>query len=515
MSLTMAGKCITLFILCIIIGNCIAARGRSKSRMKSAAPLVLPMGATVDPKMKDKALKVIEMMKHAWNGYKKYAWGWNEVKPVSQKENPGSVFGSHPLGLTIVDSMDTLYLMGLKEEYEAARMWVEQKFSLEINGVFSVFETNIRYLGGFLTLFAFTGDPLYKNKAQMVAEKLLPAFRTATGIPYALVNFKTGAAENYNWAAGKASILAEFGTLHLEFAYLSDITGDPKYLKLVQAIRNRLKKMKKPKGLYFNYVDPNSGQWGTPAVSLGGLGDSFYEYLLKSWIQSNKADFQARQMYDEAMEAVMAQLLVVSDGGLTYLAEMKSNERIHKMDHLACFAGGMIALGAHTQADGNSKKYMNTAIGITNTCRESYIRTATKLGPETFRFKKGTEAIGIENREKEFLLRPETVESYFILWRLTHDRKYRDWGWEVVEALEKHCRTAAGYSGLRNVYDVKSEKDDVQQSFFLSETLKYLYLLFTEDSTLPFSQWVFSTEAHPLPIKIANKYYRATKMFSK
>lgn len=118
-----------------------------------------------------------------------------------------------------------------------------------------------------------------------------------------------------------------------------------------------------------------------------------------------------------------------------------------------------------------------------------------------------------------------------MLWRLTHDQKYRDWGWEAVLALEKHCRTAHGYCGLRNVYQQEPQKDDVQQSFFLAETLKvgvdaqlipqsfnnkkyilyalqYLYLLFSDDSVLPLDEWVFNTEAHPLPIKGANLYYR-------
>lgn len=99
-----------------------------------------------------------------------------------------------------------------------------------------------------------------------------------------------------------------------------------------------------------------------------------------------------------------------------------------------------------------------------------------------------------------YLLRPETVESYFIMWRLTHDQKYRDWGWEVVQALEMNCRTKYGYSGIKSVYANPVQHDNIQQSFFLAETLKYLYLLFSEDSLLSFDGWVFNTEAHPLPI---------------
>lgn len=110
----------------------------------------------------------------------------------------------------------------------------------------------------------------------------------------------------------------------------------------------------------------------------------------------------------------------------------------------------------------------------------------------------GGQKVGAIN--SNYILRPETVESYFIMWRLTHDQKYRDWGWEVVQALELNCRTKYGYSGIKNVYANPVQHDNIQQSFFLAETLKYLYLLFSDDSLLSFDEWVFNTEAHPLPI---------------
>ena len=71
-----------------------------------------------------------------------------------------------------------------------------------------------------------------------------------------------------------------------------------------------------------------------------------------------------------------------------------------------------------------------------------------------------------------------------------------------------NCKVEAGYSGIRNVNILKSA-DDVQQSFFLAETLKYLYLLFSDDNLLDLNQWVFNTEAHPLPVKGFNPLYRA------
>lgn len=129
-----------------------------------------------------------------------------------------------------------------------------------------------------------------------------------------------------------------------------------------------------------------------------------------------------------------------------------------------------------------------------------FVYVATKLGPEGFRFDGANEATAMRPNEKHYILRPETVETYFYLWRLTHDQKYRDWAWEATQAIENHCRTEHGYAGIRDVYNANSAKDDVQQSYFLSETLKYLYLIFCDDSVLPLEKWVFNTEAHPLPI---------------
>lgn len=121
---------------------------------------------------------------------------------------------------------------------------------------------------------------------------------------------------------------------------------------------------------------------------------------------------------------------------------------------------------------------MNIGKGITNTCHESYILTATHLGPEAFRFSEGVEAKALRAQEKYYILRPETFESYFILWRLTHDQKYRDWAWDAVQAIEKYCRSPGGFSGIKNVYLDDPQKDDVQQSFLIAEGFKVCNQIF-------------------------------------
>ncbi|KAG9337128.1 hypothetical protein JZ751_029719 [Albula glossodonta] len=311
---------------------------------------------------------------------------------------------------------------------------------------------------------------------------------------------ESGTSWSWGWASAGSSILAEFGTLHLEFVHLTELSGNQIYTEKVMNIRKLLNKIEKPHGLYPNFLSPVSGNWVQHHVSIGGLGDSFYEYLIKSYLMSDRTDEEAKRMYYTALEAIEANLVQKSPGGLTYLAEWRGGLLDHKMGHLACFSGGMLGIGADDGAPEKRQHYLDLAAEITHTCHESYSRSATKLGPEAFRFDGGAEATATRLSDRYYILRPEVIESYMYMWRLTHDPKYRQWGWEAVEALERHCRVDAGFSGIRDVYATTASHDNMQQSFFLSETLKYLYLLFSDDDLLSLEDWVFNTEAHPLPV---------------
>ncbi|XP_027720726.1 mannosyl-oligosaccharide 1,2-alpha-mannosidase IC isoform X2 [Vombatus ursinus] len=415
--------------------------------------------------------KIKEMMQFAWDNYKQFALGKNELRPVTKNGYTGGMFGGLG-GATIIDALDTLYIMELEDEFREAKNWVEKSFDLDVKGDASVFEVNIRYVGGLLSAYYLTGEEVFREKVIRLGEKLLPAFNTPTGIPRGMVNFGSGVSRTWGWASLGSSILAEFGSLHLEFLHLTKISGNPIFARKVKNIRRVLNRTEKPKGLYPNFLSPVSGSWVQHHVSIGGLGDSFYEYLIKAWLMSAKTDIEAKNMYYTALEAIETHLLQKSQEGLTYIAEWKGGVLDHKMGHLACFSGGMIALGAEDAEMGKRKHYMELAAQITKTCHESYIRTDTKLGPEVFWFDFGSEATTSSPSESYYILRPEVVESYMYMWRLTHDPKYRQWGWEVVEALEKYCRTETGFSGIRNVYTMFPEHDNMQQSFFLAETLK-------------------------------------------
>jgi mannosyl-oligosaccharide alpha-1,2-mannosidase len=164
-----------------------------------------------------------------------------------------------------------------------------------------------------------------------------------------------------------------------------------------------------------------------------------------------------------------------------------------------CFAGGLLTLASWSTIAPTPREAAEQLVlgrDITMTCLDGHA-TATGLPPDHFDFRP---SLTLTVSGNDFRLRPETVESLFYLWRATHDPKYRDAAWRIFTAIRQYCRVPEGYAGIRNVHSTTSEKNDSMESFFLAETLKYLFLIFSSDDTLPLDRYVFNTEAHPLRI---------------
>ncbi|KAH9493418.1 Mannosyl-oligosaccharide 1,2-alpha-mannosidase IB [Dermatophagoides farinae] len=249
-------------------------------RQSNWTRIQLPNGEDGDPEIRKKRDKIKQMMIVAWDSYKKYAWGENELKPIKKTGHAPGVFGKTKLGATIVDGMDTLYIMGLMDRFEDGRQWIAENLDFNnIGSEISVFETIIRYVGGLLTCYAFTKDEMFLQKAVNITQRMLPAFDTPTGLPHALIKPALGTSRNYAWASQSNSILSEVGTLSLEFYYLTALTGDQIYYNKIDRIQTILDSLPKPNGLYPNYINPKTGKFGQKHISLGALGDSFYEYL--------------------------------------------------------------------------------------------------------------------------------------------------------------------------------------------------------------------------------------------
>ena len=94
-------------------------------------------------------------------------------------------------------------------------------------------------------------------------------------------------------------------------------------------------------------------------------------------------------------------------------------------------------------------------------------------------------------------LRPEAIESVFIMYRLTGEQRYRDAGWKMFQAVESYTRTEIGHAAILDVTAAVPVLKDSMESFWLAETLKYFYLLFSEPNLISLDEWVLNTEAHP------------------
>ncbi|GAB2219991.1 hypothetical protein Droror1_Dr00007632 [Drosera rotundifolia] len=447
---------------------------------------------TINPIALERREKVKEAMLHAWSSYEKYAWGQDELQP--QTKNGVNSFGG--LGATLVDSLDTLYIMGLDEQFQRAREWIVNSLDFNKDYDASVFETTIRVVGGLLSAYDLSNDKVFLEKAKDIADRLLPAWDTPSGVPYNIINLARGRPHNPGWTSGQ-SILADSGTEQLEFIALSQRTGDPKYQQKVENVILVLNKTFPADGLLPIYINPESGTASHATITFGAMGDSFYEYLLKAWIQGNKtADVKHyREMWETSMIGLQSLVRRTTPSSYAYLCEKNGDSFIDKMDELACFVPGMLALGSLGYGPGDSEKFLTLAEELAWTCYNFYQLTPTKLAGENYFFHTGQDMnVGTSWN----ILRPETVESLFYLWRLTGNETYQDWGWNIFQAFEKNSRIESGYVGLKDVNT--GVKDNMMQSFFLAETLKYLYLLFSPPNVIPLDEWVFNTEAHPLKI---------------
>ncbi|KAL5825493.1 hypothetical protein ACOSQ3_021556 [Xanthoceras sorbifolium] len=388
--------------------------------------------------------KVKEAMIHAWSSYEKYAWGQDELQP--QTKNGVNSFGG--LGATLIDALDTLYIMGLDEQFQKAREWVANSLDFNKDYDASVFETTIRVVGGLLSAYDLSNDKVFLEKARDIADRLLPAWNTPTGIPYNIINLAHGNARNPSWTGGD-SILADSGTEQLEFIALSQRTGDLKYQQKAEKTIAEISKTFPDDGLLPIYINPDRGGGSYSVITFGAMGDSFYEYLLKVWIQGNKtaAVKHYREMWETSMKGLLSLVKRTTPSSFAYLCEKNGQSLTDKMDELACFAPGMLALGSFGYGPGDSEKFLSLAEELAWTCYNFYQSTPTKLAGENYFFHAGEDmTVGTSWN----ILRPETIESLFYLWRLTGNKTYKEWGWNIFQAFEKNSRVESGYVGLKD-----------------------------------------------------------------
>lgn len=443
----------------------------------------------------DRAAAVQQAARHAWDGYRACAWGEDELQPLS-------CTGVHwlNLSLTMVDSLDTLHLLGMRQEFEEAAGWVVDQLDVGAPAAVNLFETTIRILGGLLSaqaLSAASHPALSRRLAEKAAElgaRLLPAFSSPSGVPFSDVNLRTGEASMPAW--GHISSLSEIASVSLEFTYLARITGHAAFERAPLAVHEQLKgHVAVGGGLLGQYFNPMTGKATHKhgaTITLGARSDSYYEYLLKQWLLTGKSEDWLRNRYIQAMQSVRSRLLkrtaAAGRPGLWYLAEQaKGGGLSGKMDHLVCFLPGLLALGDYhglstqqgglpggSQDDassggsegaagaepgaaqqrqrrqaqggrGTNMPDLQLAAELALTCYELYRRTPAGLAPEIAHFANNSDLQDFPNRhvhdvghgdfsikpkDAHNLLRPESIESFYLLWKVTGDPQYQQWAWQ-------------------------------------------------------------------------------------
>lgn len=386
----------------------------------------------------ERQARVKSAINETWQAYYQHAFPSDEYLPLSMT---GRNFTTQSIGYFLVDSLDTLLLAGLTREFEVARDWIVQNLNFNIDVYVSVFEMNIRMLGGLLSAFHMTRDPVFLEKAIDLGERLLSAFETETGIPFPQVNLQTG--QGKVGPNGNKCILAEVATLQLEMKYLSHLTGDMKFWNAAEKIMDILEQNETVDGLAPVLIDMTTGKFASKEISLGSMGDSYYEYLLKQWLLTGQTEDRYRDMYDHAIEGIQRQLVGYSEpSNFCFLYERFYSEYAPQMQHLACFIGGNLALGSTLGAKADSivnwpqddQDDFNLGKNLTKTCYKINSNTATGLAPEMVYFHDRISNGSHQTYNKNFytrtwtaegLLRPEAVESLFLLWRTTGDVQYR------------------------------------------------------------------------------------------
>ncbi|EGP88673.1 putative 1,2-alpha-mannosidase [Zymoseptoria tritici IPO323] len=508
---------------------------------------------------RERRLRAIEeAFEHSWNGYKENAWLHDEVNPLTgQSKNP---FGGW--GATLVDSLDTLWIMGKKKEFANAVSSLKKiDFTRTRLTEVNVFETTIRYLGGLLSAYDVSGHqyPILLTKAIDLGEMLYLAFDTPNRMPVTRWKWQNTVL-GHSQEAKPSSLLAEVGSLTLEFTRLSQLTGNPKWYDAIARVTDLLEASQnhtKLPGLWPTMINTYTGDFTRDtSFTLGGMADSMYEYLPKQHLLLGGQTSQYQRMFTSALQTAREHVLfrpLAPDETQRILLPGTVRHSAHKntlhpeAEHLACFAGGMVALAAqifHTPSnldlarelvDGCLWAYDSMPTGIMPElftalpCSE--VPTTTKNGkpmqnctwsteawhegilsrahpnpvaaptaaviPVTQNHTLRAEHLISQNalppgftsiRDSRYILRPEAIESVFVLYRITGDEGLREKAWEMFESINKSTRTRIAYAA---VGDVRVEGGG-------KKTLKYFYLIFSEPHVISLDDYVLNTEAHPL-----------------
>lgn len=480
-------------------------------------------------------------LKHTWKSYKAYAWMKDELSPVEA----GSLTSFGGWAATLIDSLDTLWIMEMVDEFEEAVATLDEiDFTVSESDVLSLFETTIRYLGGLLGAYDISNEryPNLLRKAIDLGEMLYRAFDTPNRMPIPYWHFKAGD-KNVEHESSDKMLLADLGSLSMEFTRLSQLTGDSKYFDAISRIADALEAAQDHTsipGLWPTIVNARTLQFTGSGFTLGGMADSVYEYLPKQHMLLGGLTDQYRKLYSKAIAATKKHILfrpmtpdnldILMSGSATVEGSAKEAKRDSTAQHLACFTGGMVGIASKLIGPPED---LAIARKLVDGCIWAYNATTTGIMPEIFDAvacedanncewdekkwhkavldhhggtqddtrdeKERAEERIKENRlppgffhisERKYILRPEAIESVFILYRLTGDPALPEAAWRMWNAIDKHTRTEFANAAIEDVTVEDPPKDNRMESFWPAETLKYFYLIFSEPDLVDLDEFV-------------------------
>ena len=412
-------------------------------------------------------------MRFAWGHYRRLAWGRDEIRPIS---GGSSRFGraDRDLGLSLVEALDTLWVMGLDAEFEEGVAWVKTDLRYDVGGEVSVFETSIRHLGGLLSAHHASGDPALLERAHDLGRRLLPAFDTPTGLPYGFIDLKTGATSHpMSSPAGATSYLPEWGTL-------SRLTGDRRFHDAAKRTQVAVFDRRSKIDLVPTRIDVTTGAWTSRRATVGSYGDSFYEYLWDGWQLFGDAD--CKRMYDVCTAAILNHQQDVVDGDVWFAdVDFETGARLdRRQDELASFYGGLLAQGgAHRQG---------AAYAL------SWAKVQARYGilPEEYDYGTRTPT-AVTNA-----LRPELADSCLNLWLLDHDERWRVIAADHFRAMRRSNRAPYGYADMADVTSAPKRQADHCPGYWWSEQMKYYWLIFSDTPRFDYARNYLSTEGDVL-----------------
>lgn len=431
----------------------------------------------------------------------------------------------------------------MKDEFrEAVEAAVSIDFSDTTSDTINVFETTIRYLGGFLAAYDLSGDRRLLDKGLEVAEMLYHAFDTPNRMPITRWDFHK-AASGEQQLADDGVLVAEIGSLTLEFTRLAQITRDDKWYDAVARIMTVFDQQQNTTnlpGMWPLVVNARAQEFNTGAIfTLGAMSDSLYEYLPKMYALLGGPELYTR-LYQSSMSAAIEHSLFrpmlpdnadVLMSGPVHADEPGKIRLEPQGQHLVCYAGGMLALGGRLL---QNETHVEIGRKVTDGCVWFYEASEQGVMPETFfvlpcegascswnesewhadivkyagddadlgaasiierkRLRPGFSSID----DRRYILRPEAIESLFVLYRVTGDEELQDKAWRMFTNIYKHTETGTANAAISDVTDPSAPKSDSMESFWTAETLKYFYLIFSQPSLISLDDYVFNTEAHPL-----------------